>query len=387
MKKGCIILYVLMSGMISWAVLMYTVKTEAGVKGSCANCHTMHNKEDGKEPVEGLDPQPYLIKGADLSADNPCLGCHARSDTNYFDGNAPQVTYYGSGEERMLAGGTYHFVNGLESENNGRSCRKGHNVIGLSDKDKLLDIIPPGGLSEAVSGRQLTCAGTSGCHGDREVENPMVSIKGGHHSSVTDNYRDGQTIATSYRMLLGVKGRVADTWEYSQTDELFSWGELKSNSNVNIYQGIDLTRNGALEGTMTTPGAGGSINGLCGECHGYADDHDAGGFHSLEGISLGRTESPWLRHPTDLVMDKEDTEFFHYPNNSEGDYSTEVPVGFTNINVESLQSSTRVVLCISCHRAHGSEYDDALRWDYDEMRTGAEPDNGGCFRCHTQKCR
>jgi predicted CXXCH cytochrome family protein len=51
------------------------------------------------------------------------------------------------------------------------------------------------------------------------------------------------------------------------------------------------------------------------------------------------------------------------------------------------QNSQGIVLCLSCHRAHGSAHDDLLRWDYAGMQagtTGAEA-GSGCFICHTTK--
>ena len=39
-----------------------------------------------------------------------------------------------------------------------------------------------------------------------------------------------------------------------------------------------------------------------------------------------------------------------------------------------------MVMCLSCHRAHGSPYPDMLRWDYDALVAGK-----GCYTCHTAK--
>jgi predicted CXXCH cytochrome family protein len=183
-------------------------------------------------------------------------------------------------------------------------------------------------------------------------------------------------------MLLGVKGRVASSWEYGEYVDNFLEKAGLASSEVNIYQASA----GKLQGDTKSPGPDGSINGLCGECHGSAADTEGTGFHSFKGLtgqdsgtSMG---SPWKRHPTDVVMNKQDTEYWDYPGVSGKFYSQEVPVGF--VSIRNLQQTERVVLCVSCHRAHGSQYNDALRWDYDKMQTGASKDNG-CFRCHTQK--
>ncbi|MCK4488054.1 MAG: hypothetical protein KAU38_15015, partial [Desulfobacterales bacterium] len=47
-------------------------------------------------------------------------------------------------------------------------------------------------------------------------------------------------------------------------------------------------------------------------------------------------------------------------------------------------SSYLIVMCLSCHRAHGTPNNDLLRWAY-TMDAGSGTDNGGCFICHTTK--
>ncbi|MFC1513206.1 cytochrome c3 family protein [Thermodesulfobacteriota bacterium] len=49
--------------------------------------------------------------------------------------------------------------------------------------------------------------------------------------------------------------------------------------------------------------------------------------------------------------------------------------------------SKAVVMCLSCHRAHGSEYPDMLRWDYNTMIVNDEQGatGTGCFVCHSSK--
>lgn len=42
------------------------------------------------------------------------------------------------------------------------------------------------------------------------------------------------------------------------------------------------------------------------------------------------------------------------------------------------------VMCLSCHRAHGSPYPDMLRFDYN-MEAGGGTSTDGCFKCHTNK--
>ncbi|MEW6380635.1 MAG: cytochrome c3 family protein [bacterium] len=402
--------------LISGLVFIQSLSSEAGVKGPCSECHTMHNSQDGAvvNEVNGqeLEAQSFLIKGANLNLGNPCLGCHKRNASGqYFkdpakenpetkeNTDAPQVNVnLESTDGKMSAAGTYYYVAKDKTERDGKSCRKGHNVAGMEDdnsgnEDELLGVIPPGGTEDCIRSdvsNQLTCAGASGCHGNRNISDPLASIKGGHHSPATNSYegryRDGNTVASSYRMLYHVRGRVASNWEYGDHADKFLEQIDLSGEDVNIYQGTDK----GVQGDKRDPGPDRSINGFCGECHGCASDTTGNGFHSLEGLkgsSQSEMSSPWKRHPTDIVM-KQNTAYWNYPGVDGKDYSQEVPVGFAKItktgSVNELQKSERVVLCVSCHRAHGSQYDDSLRWDYNEMRTTSTKGDG-CFRCHTDK--
>lgn len=71
------------------------------------------------------------------------------------------------------------------------------------------------------------------------------------------------------------------------------------------------------------------------------------------------------------------------------EYSTEAPVarqdfvGFTGPKSQVTAGEDQV-MCLSCHRAHESQYADILRWNYEDMIAG-EVGSGGCFTCHTNK--
>jgi hypothetical protein len=78
----------------------------------------------------------------------------------------------------------------------------------------------------------------------------------------------------------------------------------------------------------------------------------------------------------------------------EGEYVKYNPV--TNYEIQSPTAwvhpenairEEAIVMCLSCHRVHGSQYSDILRWDYEAMianEPGDEEDSG-CFVCHSTK--
>jgi len=350
------------------------VKIGKALEGACVDCHTMHNSQNGTAVV-GEGPYRALTTG-------DCVVCHSDSGpatvpTVVSMSSEPQYTF--GAKDDVTAGGNFYWV--IQSGGDA----KGHNVNGtgatLPDSN-IGSYTPPGYVpSYGTYGRShswekaLTCAGTYGCHGDPNKEDPFASISGAHHGNELCNSTagncDGSTVAKSYRFLLGIKGTEDPDWELTL-----------STTDHNGYYAVD-------EDSDSGPADTASINYLCGECHGQ--------FHKdTEGSNYA---SPWLRHPTDYDMNNVSSkEYGQYPNttlfsgklgvSNTGDYFAEVPVGNKDGVVKSqvLQGGDdAIVLCISCHRAHATPYDDILRWDYSKCTAGSQNADCGCFACHTSK--
>ncbi len=105
-----------------------------------------------------------------------------------------------------------------------------------------------------------------------------------------------------------------------------------------------------------------SMNAFCADCHGTF--HGAGqGTNTFTGDTTGT----WVRHPTDVTTAGYGPAFG-------GD--AVVPVG-----------TGQMVMCISCHRPHGSGVADLLRFSYSATVNAAGPDGAdvGCESCHGAK--
>jgi predicted CXXCH cytochrome family protein len=264
-----------------------------------------------------------------------------------------------------LAGGNFYYV----ADGHAPDYAKGHNVAGISNRDfgpgaymfRYMDVPPgfigsvkiPGGSGPVSWNQQLTCSGASGCHGDRNIADPLESIKGAHHAD--DSVIDGLTVGTSYRFLYGVKGKEHRNWEYNATS-----------NNHNGYKG-DSDYN-----AMDT------ISYLCGQCHGQ--------FHPNS--NLGQWQKNfygWHRHPVDISFSAVKG---GYPVSEYRDYTTyslKMPVAYMNpTGAEVTVDTNSIVMCLSCHRAHASPYRSMLRFDYSSMVNSGNIQTG-CFTCHTQK--
>ena len=342
---GIVALYVLF-------LLLIPEGNGAIVSDDCQACHGLYpgmmaEAETGKAPE-------YVLKNV------LCVNCHSNADRDAIKtlgGVKVPVVHNTVSPIHTLAGGNFYYVAKDFGE------KRGHNVDGVTSMDTRFKGVPPGydrTFDPSMIGynpeKPLTCAGSNGCHGNRNIEDPFESILGTHHAE--DTPRDGSTTAKSYRFLKNtnkVKGVLG-----LEDDE---WNQNCSSKKHNEY----------------SP----SIDVLCASCH--------GNFHSKD--KTGK-ESPWFRHPTDVVLPKSG-EYTSYnpdvpPPLDRSDiriYSPDAPVGREKVPEspsDEVKPGRDIVICLSCHVVHGSPYESILRWDYDAIITGEEG-KGGCFICHTAK--
>jgi hypothetical protein len=374
----------------------------AKVTGNCSSCHTMHNSQNNSSmQLIGLNYPQYqqgigqgecqdchaVTRAVLLRLD--CLGCHANNingNNNIIStdgGNWPQIALNTSATP--LAGGNYKYV--FSDDTFGHNVHGFGNIIGT---DSNLGNNPPGYNSsyDPSSGKyqvgqlagQIMCAGQNGCHGNRDQLTPYLAVRGTHHAddsmlkfgSIDESKQGGgtggadfKTAGKSYRFLYNVHGGEDRSWEANV-----------SSSVHNEYKG---TNDASSRGQTETWSDVQTISDLCAECHGK---YHAGGISGDSGIG---NNSPWLRHPTDLILPTSIGSEYSYTS-----YSTIAPVaradnlnGYANSSATVTPGSNNaVVMCLSCHRAHASPYFKIMRWDYKGWPAGG---TNGCAVCHSSK--
>jgi len=326
--------------------------------GTCSSCHTMHNSQGGAAMTVGGGS----ASGGNAVLTTACTGCHAQHTANNTvtagTSKIPQVYHTNATD---LAGGNFAYIDG--GVGSGASAAKGHNVkaaiAGLAGETLTS---PPGDeFTTGITDANFTCGGQYGCHGNRSnTTNELDSIKGAHHGD--DSAIDGSTVAKSYRFLKGVKG-------VENNDTTYGWQNYSA-TYTNKYKGV----NGPdADASKTSPGTNGTISGFCSECHGR--------FHG-SGANGHGTSSAWIRHPTDILLPNSGAYAAYNPVTG---YDATVPVAYTN--PASPTRATSVVMCLSCHGVHGTDYPDILRWDYSLMNAGngGAASGTGCFKCHSDK--
>ncbi|MBU4257828.1 MAG: hypothetical protein KKI12_07390 [Proteobacteria bacterium] len=375
MKKSLILIL-----SIIFSIVLYG-QVKAKVTGLCSNCHTMHNSQGGADMADygsanpeapGTGPKESLTRGT-------CFGCHGQVGALNIkpieSSDIPQV--YHTNTTDLAAGNFYHITKV------GGSDTFGHNVKQLANVENTGLSTPPGDENttgiDAAGTPNFTCAGAYGCHGDRSVTGDWAAMKGAHHTddgvlkfgSISEAGQGG-SVGLSYRFLYKVKG-----------GEDSDWQATSGAADHNEYKGAS----DGVEATYPDPG-GNTISGLCAECHGNFHGPRAVGSD----ITNTATGSPWLRHPSDIVLPNSG-EYSEYNTPNTGSYSLTAPLARQAIPDSALSGislNSDVIMCLSCHGAHATNYYKLMRWDYASdtlLSPTPVPTDAlyGCIICHTSK--
>jgi len=350
--------------LIFFLVLFPSHNSYARVTGPCSNCHTMHNSQEG-DSVEG-----FMAFEDDGTANRTllattCVGCHTGENT--ADSTTPYVMGLSKpdfGKDgNTLAGGNFWWV----AQGGSINDKKGHNVAGITISDNNLNSAP--GQTEGFSRSCRLCHSSleDGCKNCHRI--PKHHANDGTGTKLVNTAEQGW-----YRFLSGHMGGIGRGVEGIEHEK---WNYKADEKSHNEYLGKK------QHGEYGFDGGGNTTTAFCTGCHGQFihQQSDAG---------------KWIRHPSDAVIcdpDNPDSENSEYATAFGGVYDPDVPVARPSLDGWTTSSNIvtpgeDMVMCLSCHVAHGSPYPDMLRWDYDLMIAGTTNpavQGTGCFKCHTEK--
>lgn len=338
---------VILGGLIAGAFLLPAVAGAGKVSGVCSNCHTMHNSQNGVTVNSSGVPNDTLLTG------NGCVGCHAAAGvSNTALGRGDDATIHAP---QVDNNGTTGYINNAGYFNAAAADGNQHNVKYISSADAVMiaagatnapgDTAPLIGLGSGAN-PNLEC---SSCHGS----------SGGHHGNSSTTYRllSGTNATTSAQTDFGAKAAVAGVSSGTR-------GEVSYNAT--------------------------DMNLFCANCHGLFH-----GAANQDGTALN--DGTWIRHPTDVSMATQKalgatlTPSLQEGNNWLAAVAAQGTVaGVAAVDavvVGSNGTATDVVMCLSCHVAHGGPYGDLLSYPYDASNNvagGATPARSiGCETCHS----
>ena len=349
--------------------------SRARVTGECSNCHTMHNSQGGTNMQIGYDPATDAQ--ASLLRANGCLGCHATSLGGTWQGvgGAPivyntSVPTYGDGNVGLAAGNFYYTKTASGADN---TTSRGHSLtcVGFADN------------ADTPTGQRTSCA-TNDCH---QTGTSTTGLQGhgceachlpAHHKGDTSggwaDADDGY-----YRFLGPIRAadggsddHVRGVRGYEDDD----WQKTCDSSDHNEYSGED--KNGGYF----------SISHFCAGCHSTSSDPS-------ECKNFCVSSPPEKFHAANLELpDPEVSSYDGYvgyngpPPGGPWDYEPMLPIARSDIATggpypynKVSHSSTDHLMCLTCHRAHASPYDNMLRWD-NMLVLGDQESYYGCIGCH-----
>jgi hypothetical protein len=396
----------------------------------CTDCHTLHGSENGAAVSAGAGAGNWaggagyreLLKKGDWT--DMCLSCHKEGYNTSATADLPSVVNSGwtapivmtlNGTEPAgvsLPAGDFYYSNVDPKKGHNPAYTKGSMATATSKlmaADTTLGSTPPGG---AITDSEWSC---HSCHG-------MHSRFSGSYSAWRQIKRKVNGIVTTG----DVSGLGVETVVPSDVQNA-SYEPIKSNSRGDI-QGtnyVNLRKDGnALQGADLLADYSdtnkniyqGGFSSFCSACHG--DFHGGNGEARTADNAKTRVNSTWIKHPTNVTMDMSTgskygiTTYKAAVTNAQG--TNPNPVGYdwryplvkadADFTVKSTVASmtdaatlatTDRMSCLTCHKAHASQYENMTRWDTNahsfiangatdfegQVSTGDNPAYG-CGKCH-----
>lgn len=310
-------LFVLAIGLLFVAISPARAFHDEGV-AHCNGCHTMHNSEDG-QLVDPDSPNGNAWLLRDGTPSDVCLGCHATSRGAVFatDPNNP-ATQRGAGNFIFLLDDNLNDGHGGATDPISGDAA-GHNLDAPGH-----GLAPDGTLTSSPGG--TFPAGVMGC------------------SSCHDPHG-----TADFRLLYGAGRLVQDFYTFLNpaptAEGLSLFGAGEANDNHTAYQD--------------------GMSAWCGNCHGNFHDNNTQLIHP-SGQTLGGTIAT-----TYALYNGSSSITGGTPATS---YLAAVPFedAANTTTSTAAPTATSKVVCVTCHRAHGSSAPDAGRWDFNV--TGLEED-------------
>ncbi len=285
----------------------------------CQGCHTMHNSQNGQpiDPANNGLGHEYLLKYGNAS--DTCLNCHANYGQFYEGaGYGPGGDFYWLTKTYTWTSHGYNFTSAGDSH--------GHNIIsparGLAADATLTHA--PGG--DFLSSR----LGCTSCHDPHGNE--------------------------SFRILYGsAQGPIYDGGRY---DFLNDQPEAKGNSRKTYVGGGGNETD--LQHTIYKDG----MSLWCANCHTDFHSLNTNNFvHVEEGIgsTIAANYNAYVNTDDQVSGDQATA------------YRGLIPFEAVNVDLNTADPTNYTlgptgvdkVMCVSCHRAHATPFDDIGRWDFD----------------------
>lgn len=337
----------------------------SGGVGDCEGCHTMHNSQEGAPVGAGALglANSFLLRGIDQSS--VCLNCHSGSaqiETAYKVSTPLSQAALGMPPVQLTPGGdfgwlmkNYSWTASGGTLNTSPGEHHGHNIVAL-DFGYAADGARPTSPGGFYPSDKLYCTSCHDPHGKYRIISNGVQATSGKPVRESGSYgaRPNTVSAVGVFRLLGGAG---------YRPKSMPMGLAFANEAMYAVAPVDYNRSEAVSNTRVAYGRG--VVEWCANCHG--DFHDSS--HSI------------LEHPVGETLDRDIIDHYNRYRKT-GDLSGTRATAFTSLVPFQLGTSTDLaflqaatastagpaegdrVVCLTCHRAHASAWDNALRWNH-----------------------
>ncbi len=363
----------------------------------CDGCHTMHNAQGTSAMGKGtqFSGNPFLLQGGDQSS--TCLNCHGGSTTvsyHVYTLNASTATV----PLNFNPGGDFGWLQIVPASGSsaGQLYRRGHNIVavdyGLIASPVFTTGAPGNGTQNAFPANNFHC---SSCHdphgtfrhtgGDPAVATDIKSsvfTSGGAGVQIVGSGSYGQTAAGQgavgteavgvYRLLAGKKYLPASV-SASASAFINDSPIAEAPSTYNVTEGVF----GTTSGTAGNGGAaaelivsyGSGMSEWCANCHQAVLQTDAMG--SFIHPSGGAATLGVATVGTQTIAQNYNSYIGSGNLTGTAQYTSLIPVeqgsitsGATSFGaIAPTVNGSSNVMCLTCHRAHASAWQNMTRWD------------------------
>jgi len=334
MSKKLILFAVFICAVLLTALPAFAVHKGAGGL-DCSGCHTMHGSEGGVD----IGTANYLLRAT--SVEDLCLSCHDSTGGRYstYSSSVP-VIMNATGDP---AAGDFAYLDATNDAPGSANSGKGHNL------GEGASAITPAGGTQISATTGFSC---TNCHDSHGVASDSADV-------------------SAYRNLRFVPKGAGSVPE---TVSIIRAAPAEGSLSGDVYP---ITAN-----SYGSAGVGiSNISAWCGSCHdGFFGDGNT------------NTASPYKRHPTSnssSVYTLADVDSANYLAVAEGsrfpveDTAGSATANSTNsTNKSAGNEAADSVFCLSCHKPHASQNNDALRWAY--VETAQSSPGSGCQQCHNK---
>ena len=314
-----------------------------GGVGYCEGCHDLHKPNGQPEPTasETADNTTrYMLKGPDASS--TCLLCHAEEGKYYNVLTKDGSQYVPGGDFYWLEKTFTAMAEGKFYRSEG--ANHGHNIVAVA-YGLFADSVNGNAPGDIYPSHAMSCISCHDPHGKTAgsgTNGKAISVSGSYGQSAPDG-----TIAGNYRLLGGVG--------YN--------GGSQSNISFASPAPVAVASSDWTETDANHTAYGSGMSEWCGNCHGSLLDqvtkHPSGNNARLSSVMIMNynsyvktgniygTEASAYLSLVPFELGTSDSSLLD-PSSTSG------PGGAGNANV----------MCLTCHRAHASAFENIGRWDF-----------------------